>query len=57
MIEIIGFYFDELLGIFDWSSRSAKERWQTVGAWALVVIVSILGFVLFSSPDDAAVTG
>ncbi|MGJ8622470.1 MAG: hypothetical protein ACSHW1_06800 [Yoonia sp.] len=46
ILEVIGFFFTELAGILDWSRRSTKERWQTIGAWALVVALISAGYWL-----------
>ena len=53
IIEVIAFYFSELIGIFEWSSRSPRERAQSVGAWGLIVALIGLGYLLFSTSEPA----
>ena len=47
LLDVVGFYFDELLGVFEWSRRTAKERLQTVGACVLLLVLIAVGIWLF----------
>lgn len=51
IFEVIGFYFDELLGVLEWSRRTKQQRLQTLAAWALVLGLIAAGVWLFGSSD------
>ena len=49
ILDVIGFLFDELLGIFEWSRRSLKKKLHTLAAWAVVLALIFAGFLLAGS--------